>query len=165
MSEPFLGEIRIFSFGFAPRGWAACNGQIMSIPQNQALFSLLGIMYGGNGTTNFGLPNLQGRVPFHVGAGYPQGQSAGEAAHTLITAEMPGHTHTSTGSSAVADLPSPVNNYWAAGTNTAYAAQRSETMSPTALANAGGGQSHDNMSPYLALNFCIALMGIYPSRS
>lgn len=164
MSEPFLGEIRIFSFGFAPRGWAACNGQIMSIPQNSALYSLLGIMYGGNGTTTFGLPNLQGRAPFHIGAGYPQGQSGGEAAHTLINAEMPGHTHTPVGSTAAANQASPVNNYWATGTYSAYAAQRSETMSPTAIVNAGGSQSHDNMSPYLALNFCIALMGIYPSR-
>jgi microcystin-dependent protein len=166
MSEPFLGEIRIFSFGFAPRGWAACNGQIMSIPQNQALYSLLGVIYGGDGRTNFALPNLQGRVPFHfIGSDYRQGKIGGEAAHTLITAEMPGHTHTAMGSAAVADLPSPVSNYWATGTNTAYAAQRSETMSPTALANAGSDQSHDNMSPYLALNFCIALMGIYPTRS
>lgn len=164
MSEPFLGEIRIFSFGFAPRGWAACNGQIMSIPQNSALFSLLGVMYGGNGVQNFALPNLQGRVPFHIGSGYPQGQSAGEVAHTLITAEMPQHAHTPPAASSVAsNATNPVGNFWANGSKNNYNTAGNATMAP--LSSIGGSQPHDNMSPYLALNFCIALMGIYPTRS
>ncbi len=168
MSEPFLSEIRIFSFKFTPRGWAACNGQIMNIQQNSALYSLLGVMYGGDGRTTFALPNLQGRAPLHFGSGYPQGiqGQGGEAAHTLTTSELPLHTHAPMGNAAAADQPSPANNYWAANTTyNPYAAQPNEIMSPAAITSVGDGQPHDNMSPYLVLNFCIALMGIYPTRS
>src|ERR1700722_3805464 len=113
MSTPYLGEIKIFSFSFPPKGWSLCNGQLLPINQNQALFSLLGTTYGGDGRTTFALPNLQGRVPLHFGAGFTQGQSAGETAHTLITSELPAHTHTVVASSNVADQGSPQNNYWA----------------------------------------------------
>jgi microcystin-dependent protein len=165
MAEPFLGEIRIFSFNFAPRGWALCNGQLMPINQNQALFSLLGTMYGGDGRTTFALPNLQGRTPIHIGDGFTQGQSAGEQAHTLIPGEMPAHTHQGTGSSAPADQSSPANALWAATASNAYSANLNAGMNPAAVGSLSGNQPHDNMSPYLTLNFCIALQGIFPSRN
>jgi microcystin-dependent protein len=164
MSEPFLGEIKIFSFNFAPRGWALCNGQLMPINQNQALFSLLGTMYGGDGRTTFALPNLQGRTPIHVGNGFVQGQSAGEQTHTLITSEMPAHTHQGVGSSASADQSSPANALWAATASNAYSSKLNAGMNPAAVGSLGGNQPHENMAPYLTLNFCIALQGIFPSR-
>src|SRR5690348_9824796 len=114
MSEPFIAEIRIISFTYPPKGWAFCNGQLLPINQNQALFSLLGTMYGGDGRTTFALPNLQGRTPFHVGPGFTQGQTGGEDAHTLTGNELPAHTHQAIASSNAADQASPVNNYWAA---------------------------------------------------
>ena len=165
MSTPFLGEIRIISFNFPPKGWAFCNGQLLAISQNQALFSLLGTMYGGNGTTNFSLPNLQGRVPIHVGNQYIQGQTAGEPAHTLSIQEIPAHTHLVTASSSVADQGSPQGNYLAVESSNAYSTAPDSPMSPQAIPNVGQSQPHDNMSPYLVLNFCIALQGIFPSRN
>jgi microcystin-dependent protein len=143
-----------------------CNGQLLAIAQNQALFSLLGTNFGGNGIQTFGLPNLQGRVPFHFGNGYVLGQSSGEAAHTLISSEVPTHTHQAFGSTAATDQASPTNNYWATPPGyTSFAAQKNEAMSTAAIANTGGNQPHENMSPYLVLNFCIALVGIFPSRN
>jgi microcystin-dependent protein len=165
MSEPFLAEIRIFSFNFPPKGWAMCNGQLLPINQNQALFSLLGTTYGGDGRVNFALPNLQGRVPFHIGGGLVQGQSSGEAAHTLTISEMPAHTHVPVGSSNNASAASPANNLWASLSGGGYLPTANTTMNPASILNNGGGQPHDNMSPYLVLDFCIALQGIFPSQN
>jgi microcystin-dependent protein len=165
MASPYLAEIRIISFNFAPRGWAFCNGQLLLISQNQALFALLGTTYGGNGTTNFALPNLQGRVPFHFGQGFSLGQSGGEISHTLTTSEMPAHNHLAMASSNNADQVSPGGNFWAKGAASAYSAAANSAMSPASLANAGGSQPHANMSPFLTLNFVIALQGIFPSRN
>jgi microcystin-dependent protein len=166
MAEPFLSEIRIFSFGFAPKGWALCNGQLLPINQNQALFSLLGTTYGGDGRVNFALPNLQGQVPIHVGQGHTLGEKGGQQAHTLSIAELPTHTHTLNGSSASAAQPVPTGGVLAttAATDPIYAAPASlVSMFPGALANVGGSQAHLNMQPFLVLNFCIALQGIFPS--
>lgn len=166
MSQPLLSEIKIFSFGFAPRGWAACNGQLLPINQNQALFSLLGTTYGGNGQVNFALPDLRGRVPVHVGQFYVQGQRAGEQTHQLTIAEMPAHTHAVSASGNGPTVPLPTNNFWASNTGfTPYASTPDTGMAPQAVGNAGGSQAHENMSPYLALNICIALQGIFPSRN
>jgi microcystin-dependent protein len=164
MSEQFLGEIRIFSFGFAPKGWALCNGQLMPINQNQALFSIMGTTYGGNGQTTFALPNLQGRVPIHTGNGFNLGQSGGETAHVLSLLEIPSHTHFASGSSSPANLGVPANNLWAAG-NAAYNSTANTAMSPNCILPAGGGQPHENQSPFCTLNFCVALTGIFPSRN
>lgn len=165
MSTPFLSEIKIFSFNYAPKGWALCNGQILPINQNQALFSLLGTTYGGDGRVNFALPNLQGRVPFHMGNGHTLGEAGGEVAHTLNLSEMPAHTHTPGASSAAANASNPVGNLWANGGKSIYYASSNTSMSPQAISNSGGGQPHDNMAPYLVLNFCIALQGIFPSQN
>ena len=164
MGTPYLGEIRILSFNFPPKGWAFCNGQLLPINQNQALFSILGTTYGGNGQTNFALPNLQGRVPVHAGNGIILGQSSGEAVHTLITSEMPSHSHTPAGSSTPANLGVPTGNLWATG-NAAYNPTANTSMNPASILNIGGGQPHENMSPYLTLNICIALHGIFPSQN
>jgi len=168
MSEPFLGEIKIVSFNFPPRFWAFCNGQLLSISQNQALFSILGTTYGGNGTTNFALPNLQGRAPLHMGTGgggsYVQGQTAGETAHTLTVAELPSHTHGAAAGTAPPDLGNPTAGHWAPNEG-AYAGTAAGTMASQAIGSSGGGQPHTNQPPYLVLNFCIALSGIYPSQS
>jgi len=165
MSEPFLSEIRIFSFPFAPKGWLPCDGRLLPINQNQALFSLLGTMYGGNGQNNFGIPNLQGRVPFHIGQGLVQGEMAGQTAHTLIISELPTHTHFATASSAAANNANPVGNFWADGGKTIYNNTANTALAPQAISNIGGSQAHDNMSPYLVLNFCIAVQGVFPSRN
>jgi microcystin-dependent protein len=165
MGTPYLAEIRIFSFNFPPKGWAFCNGQVMAINQNQALFSLLGTTYGGNGVTTFALPNLQGRVPISFGSIFTQGQVGGEEAHTLIQSELPAHIHVATGSSNPADQGSPQNNYWAVEESNAYAAAADSTMAPGAVTTVGGSQPHTNQSPYLTLSFCIALTGIFPSRN
>jgi microcystin-dependent protein len=162
MTEPFIGEIKIVSFNFAPQGWATCDGQTMQIQQNQALYSLLGVIYGGNGTTTFNLPDLRGRIPLHFGAGISQGANGGEASHTLIASEMPAHTHTVSASDAIPNVPSPTGNTWAVTTNV-YAAAPDAAMNPAAL-GATGGQPHENRQPYLVLNFVIATMGLYPSR-
>lgn len=165
MSEPFLGEIRIVSFNFAPKGWALCNGQLLPINQYQALFSLLGTTYGGNGVQNFQLPNYQARMPVHFGNGYVQGQSSGEPTHTLIQTEMPLHTHSAVGVTTNASSASASGNAWAASGENPYAASPNVQMSPSVLTKAGGSQPHDNMPPYLTLNFVIALAGIFPSRN
>jgi len=164
MAEPFLSEIRIFSFNFPPQGWAFCNGQLLPINQNQALFSLLGITYGGNGQTNFALPNLQGRSPLHYGAGYILGEVGGSSSHTLTIAQLPTHNHAATATSAVQNTVVPTSNFLAASTPSSfYAGTQNATMLPSAVSNAGGSQAHNNMQPSLVLNFCIALQGIFPS--
>jgi microcystin-dependent protein len=156
------------SFTFPPKGWAWCNGQALPINQNQALFSLLGTMYGGNGTNSFNLPNLQGRVPLHFGNGYPQGQSGGEQSHTLTLAELPAHIHTANGSSNPAATNAPSGALLATANGNDYAppsAGQLSTLNSSTLQSAGSNQPHTNMQPYLTLNFCIALSGIFPSRS
>jgi microcystin-dependent protein len=166
VATPYLAEIRIFSFNFAPKGWASCNGQLLPINQNQALFSLLGTTYGGDGRTNFALPNFQGRVPLHVGNGLNLGQSGGEENHTLIVSEMPAHTHTPVASSNNPDQPGPGGNFWASNTTVLpYAAPFNSTMIPAAIGSAGGSQPHQNLSPLLVFNMCIALQGIYPTQN
>ncbi len=164
MSEQFLSEIRILSFNFAPKGWALCNGQILPINQNQALFSLLGTTYGGNGQTTFALPNLQGRTPIHAGAGHTLGEAAGEESHTLTAGEMPTHTHSWQTAAGNASDAVAIGNVLAAS-NKLYAAPSALTgVNPGTIANAGGSQAHTNLQPYLTLNFAIALVGIFPSR-
>jgi microcystin-dependent protein len=169
MSEPFLAEIRIVSFQFAPKGWAFCNGQLLPINQNQALFALLGTTYGGDGRVTFALPNLQGRTPIHVGNGHVLGERAGEQAHTLTVTEVPAHTHSAglAGTTADADSRSPVGTRPAVASIEMYAQTTPQApMHPlAATAVAGGSQAHTNMQPFLALNFVIALVGIFPSQN
>jgi microcystin-dependent protein len=167
MSEPFLGEIKIVSFNFPPKGWALCNGQFLPINQNQALFSLFGTTYGGNGQTTFALPNLQGRTPIHVGSGFTQGEVGGEFAHTLNSAEMPQHSHFPQAATATPSTGNPSGNLWASNDKQVYFDPPGSlvTMAPQAISNVGGSQAHENMSPYLVLNFIVALQGIFPSRN
>jgi microcystin-dependent protein len=175
MSTPFLGELRIMSFNFPPRGWAQCNGQLMGINQNQALFAVLGTTYGGDGRVNFGLPKLQGCVPVGQGNGHVLGETGGEYNHTLINSELTQHNHGMWGKNGAANMPLPdptvslakghstatgqpeVNIFGTAAVNRTFAAG--------AITNAGGGQPHSNTQPYLCLNICIALQGIFPSQS
>jgi len=174
MAEPFIGQIMIVGFNFPPRNWAFCDGQLLSIAQNTALFSLLGTTYGGNGQTTFALPDLRGRVPVHAGQGpgltpRPLGQSAGSETVTLITSQMPAHTHSLQAFNNGGDQPNPQGNILAAanqiGQNIYTNVNPDTTMSPLSLGTAGGSQPHNNMQPYLVLNFCIALYGIFPPRS
>jgi microcystin-dependent protein len=164
MSEPFLGEIRPYSFPFAPRGWALCNGQLLSISQNTALYSILGTTYGGDGRTTFALPDLRGRASVHVGDGVTLGELSGEEAHTLTMTEMPSHNHLAKGNSDGSSSRAATANVWGQATANPYGTQATSTMSPSALAMNGGGQSHSNMQPYNVVNYCIALEGIFPSR-
>jgi len=169
MAEPFLSEIRIFSFNYAPKGWALCNGQLLPINQNQALFSLLGTTFGGDGRVNFGLPNLQGRTPMHVGNGHLLGEVGGEQNHTLSISEIPMHVHTLQGTNTVGNtlnpktgsggsiLASDVGNCYTPTPNALTA------LNPASVSNTGGSQAHLNMQPFLTLNFSIALQGIFPS--
>src|SRR4051812_33181774 len=159
MSTPFMSEIRIMSFNFAPQGWALCNGQLLAISQNQALFSLLGTMYGGNGQTNFALPNMQGRIPVHFGQGFSVGQTGGEEHHTIGVAEMPAHRHIAQGTTSNADSPIPTGNLLGAANNM-YGSPNAGNLTalePSSITSAGGSQPHENMQPYLVLNYCIAL--------
>ena len=165
MAEPFLSEIRIFSFGYAPRGWALCNGQLLPINQNQALFSLLGTTYGGNGQTNFGLPNLQGMTPIHMGSGHTLGEKGGEQAHTLKMSEMPQHTHVFNGLSDNGDTPIAASNLLASASGLYGPPKNMTSLLPATVTNVGGSQAHLNMQPFLTLNFCIALQGIFPSQT
>ena len=169
MTDPFIGEIRLFPYNFAPRGWAFCNGQVLSIAQNTALFSLLGTTYGGNGQTTFALPDLRGRVPVSSGQGpglsnYSLGQVGGTESVTLNTNQMPAHNHQvnvnaggATTSRANGNFPSTGGSY--------NSATDGSTFNPNAVSNTGGNQPHENVQPYLTLNFCIALEGIFPSRN
>ncbi|MHB0969745.1 MAG: phage tail protein [Thermoanaerobaculia bacterium] len=165
MAEPFLSEIRIMSFVFAPKGWALCNGQLLPINQNQALFSLLGTTFGGDGRVNFALPDLRGRTPIHVGSGHTLGERGGEQAHTLSIAEIPTHTHVLNGTSATATLDLPTNNMLATTASVNIYGQPASlaAMNPGVVTNTGGSQAHLNMQPFLTLSFCIALQGIFPS--
>jgi microcystin-dependent protein len=176
MADPFIGEIRMFGGNFAPTGWALCNGQLLPISQNTALFSILGTTFGGNGQTTFGLPDLRGRVPMNFGQGpglTPRnlGENGGSETVTLLVTQMPAHTHQANASSANATAPSPQGGVWAqeldsqGGTGTGYTGTPNTTMSPQAIGTAGGGQPHQNLQPYLCVNFIIALNGIFPSRS
>jgi microcystin-dependent protein len=164
MAEPFLSEIRIMSFVFAPKGWALSNGQLLPINQNQALFSLLGTTFGGDGRVNFALPDLRARTPIHVGGGHTLGERGGEQAHTLSIAELPTHTHVAQGSSSSTGAVALTVNTVLAPVNQSYHAPSSlTTLHPATVTNAGGSQAHLNMQPFLTLNFCIALQGIFPS--
>lgn len=166
MAEPYLGEVRIASFKIAPKNWAFCNGQLLPINQNQALFALLSTTYGGNGTTTFALPNLQGSVPLHRGPGFNQGTSGGENAHTLLVGEMPAHTHAPSGSTAAATTNDPSSNVFATGNFGLYTTQSPNTsLVPGTVGNAGGSAPHENRQPFLVLSFIIALAGIFPSRN
>lgn len=172
MSEPFLSEIKIFAFNFPPKGWAFCNGQLLPINQNQALFSLLGTTYGGNGQTNFALPNLRGRAQIHTGNGHTLGETGGASAVTINTQSMPTHTHPLTNNMAVvnanqnATLGDPGGHNWANnGKQIWNTGQPNAAMNPQAVGNVGGSQPHENRQPYLVLNFCIALQGIFPSQN
>src|SRR5262249_26488591 len=181
MSEPFLGELKIISWNFPPKGWAFCNGQTLPINQNQALFSILGTTYGGDGRQTFALPNLQGRVPFHVGNGIVLGEMGGETAHTLNISELAAHTHSLAGANVQADTASANGNtpsgsvvpaQGVAATTSGNVAANiwgsgapSGAMNPAGLTAVGGNQPHDNMSPYLVLNVIIALQGIFPSQN
>jgi len=167
MPEPFLGEIRMCAFTFPPKGWALCNGQLLPINQNQALFSLLGSLYGGNGSTTFALPNLQGRIPIHAGNGYTLGGRGGTTTHTITMNELPMHWHAAGGAQAQATSsdPGPGVVLGVPGFDL-YAAPGSPVpMGGQSLASVGGSQPHNNCQPYLVVCFCIALQGIFPTRS
>ena len=164
MATPFLGEIRMFAFGFPPRGWALCNGQFLPINQNQALFSILGTTYGGNGQTTFALPDLRGRTPVSFGPSFTLGQRAGEEAHTLTLSEMPQHTHFVQAGNSAANAPAPTGNFFAQNAK-AYAGNGNVSMAPETITNTGGSQPHANMSPFLVVSFAIALNGTFPSRN
>jgi microcystin-dependent protein len=177
MSDPYISEIRMMAFSYAPRGWATCNGQLLGTTQNTALFSLLGVTYGGNGVNSFALPNLQGRVPMHMGNGFSLGQVSGEEAHTLTTAEMPQHTHQMMASTTAGSVPVgvPTTALGEGQTGGTGGGQAVNLYAPAggatvafnggALSKTGGNQPHENRQPYLTLNFCIALSGIFPSRN
>jgi len=166
VAEPFLSEIRLMSFNYAPQGWAMCNGQLLPINQNQALFSLLGTTYGGNGQTTFALPDLRGRVPIHFGAGFTLGQQGGEQAHTVTAAEMPEHTHPVQAGTGDGSLIIPGGAMLARTPASPYIAPANlQAMSPTTISAVGGSQAHLNMQPFLTLTFCIALIGIFPSQN
>ena len=164
MAEPFLSEIRIMSFVFAPKGWALCNGQLLPINQNQALFSLLGTTFGGDGRVNFALPDLRARTPIHVGSGHTLGERGGEQAHTLSIAEIPTHAHVLNGTNSTGGQPAGSSAVFANGGSDLYVgAQQLVAMAAGSVANTGGSQAHLNMQPFLTLSFCIALQGIFPS--
>lgn len=164
MSEAYLGEIRRVSFNFAPRGWALCNGQIMAIAQNQALFALLGTQYGGNGTTTFALPDLRGRAPIHTSANAWPGEVGGKEQVTLLTANLPAHSHLAQASSSTANATSPQGAYWADSGQSAFGTDVAGSMSGVAVSPSGGTQPHENRSPYVVINYIIAISGIFPSR-
>ena len=164
MSEPFLSEIRIFTFNFAPKGWAMCNGQFLPINQNQALFSLLGTTFGGNGQTTFALPDLRGRTPIHVGSGFTLGEQGGEQSHTLSISELPTHTHTvRANSAATGGVATPNGNFLGGGNNAYHTASNLTPFNAGTITNTGGSQAHLNMQPFLTLTIGIALQGIFPS--
>jgi microcystin-dependent protein len=162
MSDPYIGEIRMFGGNFAPVGWLLCQGQVLPISQFDALFNLIGTTYGGDGQQTFAVPNLASRIPIHVGSGFVLGQTGGVETVTLNTNQLPVHTHQPV-AAAVASSPSPSNNFWATYANMEYSTQPpAAPMAPNALSPSGGNQPHENMPPFLAINFIIATEGIYP---
>ena len=163
MSEPFLSEIRIMSFSYAPRGWALCNGQVLPINQNQALFALLGTTFGGNGQTTFALPDLRARTPIHVGAGHIVGESGGTPSVTLTLAQLPTHMHVLSGTNENGAAANPSNAVLGAANNVYHAPANPVTMNPGSVTTVAGSQPHQNTQPSLTLSFCIALQGIFPS--
>lgn len=171
MSEPFLGEMRMFSFNYAPRGWATCSGQFLPINQNQALFALLGTMYGGNGQTTFALPDLRGRAPIHIGGGFTQGTKFGEENHTLTLNEMPMHTHVGVATNAgpaaqQGNIPATTKRLSGSNPGEGYGPFAGvQPMAPNMIGSSGGSQAHSNMMPYTVVGFCIALVGIFPSQN
>jgi len=162
MAEPFLSEIRIMSFNFAPKGWALCNGQLLPINQNQGLFSLLGTTYGGDGRVNFALPDLRGRVSIHMGDGHTLGEKGGQEAHTINIQELPAHYHLVTVSNSNANA-TPAGNFFAAANQAYQPAPPNTNLQPNSVTNTGGSQPHQNQQPFTVLSFCIALQGIFPS--
>ncbi len=166
MSNPFIGEIRMFGGNFAPAGWAFCEGALQPISENDALFTLIGTTYGGNGQTTFALPDLRGRAPMHVGGGFLLGQAVGQEFHTLTQSEMPAHTHVLNGTSNDGTQLIPVGNLLARGATQLYAPPANlAAMNAASVTNVGGSQPHENRQPYLVLNVIIALQGIFPSRN
>jgi microcystin-dependent protein len=167
MSEPFLGEIKLVSFNFPPKGWALCNGQLLPINQNQALFALMGTMYGGNGQTNFALPNLRGRVPIHVaGSQHTQGEAAGSTSVTINIQQLPTHLHfLQASTNSAGTVPDPTNAFLAPVNGGYGAPAQLTTLTPASVTSVGGSQPHNNMMPYLVLNFIVALQGIFPSQN
>src|SRR5437899_1937388 len=167
MSSPFIGEIRMFGGNFAPVGWAFCNGQLMPIDQNDALFNLIGTTYGGDGQTTFALPDLQSRVPVHVGPGFALGQSGGVESVTLTTSQIPAHSHVPQAFTDAGNLSSPAGGVWASSSpSTLYDnTAPSIAMAPAAIGSSGGSQPHDNMIPFLVVNFILSLFGIFPSQT
>ena len=167
MSQPFIGEIRMFGGNFAPVGWAFCNGALMAIDQNDALFNLIGTTYGGDGQTTFALPDLQSRVPIHTGPGFALGQSGGVESVTLTTSQIPAHSHVPACNSNPGNLGDPTGGVWAQpGTGTDYSdAAPSLIMDPAAIGSSGGSQPHDNMVPFLVINFILSLFGVFPSQT
>jgi microcystin-dependent protein len=164
VAEPFLSEIRLMSFGFAPKGWALCNGQLLPINQNQALFSLLGTTFGGDGRVNFALPDARGRTPMHTGAGHTLGERGGEQAHTLSVGELPTHTHAAAASTVdTGGTDNPSGNVLGSAAGLYHTPAGLAAINPGTITNTGGSQAHLNMQPFLTLTFCIALQGIFPS--
>ena len=164
MSESYLGEIRMFAGNFAPQGWALCNGQVLSIAENEALFALLGTTYGGDGQTTFGLPDLQGRIPVHPSTAYPRGSKGGVETVTLIADQMPAHTHTANAINATGTALSPSNAVWAGGPRETYASGTPAAMNATSISPVGGSQPHNNMMPSTAISFIISLYGVFPPQ-
>ncbi len=165
MAEPFLGEVRMVGFDFAPRGWALCDGQLLPINQNQALFSLLGTVFGGDGNSTFALPDLRGRTPVHADTEHPLGSASGEETHTLAPGEMPQHSHPVRAAAVTAGTPNPSGAMLATASNAIYGSAKNLLNLVPDTVGATGGQAHENMQPYLVVNFIIALSGIYPSRN
>ncbi len=166
MSEPFISQITMYGFNYAPRAWAKCDGQIMPINQNQSLYSLLGTTYGGDGRTSFGLPEMRGRAPIHFDTAHPRGQKAGIENETLTTQQMPNHNHALEATSNSATTTEPAGKVFATATQNVYhTLDNSVNMAASAISHAGGGQHHNNMQPYETINFCICLQGLFPSRN
>jgi microcystin-dependent protein len=166
VSNPYIGEIRLFAGNFAPAGWALCNGALLAIADYDTLFNLIGTTYGGDGQETFALPDLQSRVPVHQGSGFTLGQSGGEEAVTLTTAQMPLHTHAALANATTATSITPQSNLWAGGSSSQFSDQTPDVqLAPSAVQAVGGSQPHDNMLPFLAVNFIISLFGIYPSQT
>jgi microcystin-dependent protein len=166
MSQPYIGEIRIFAGNFAPSGWALCDGQILAISENEALFALIGTTYGGDGQSTFALPDLRGRLPLHQGPGFSLSQNGGSEIVTLTVNQIPAHSHVPQASSGAGTAQSPAGNAWANWTGSQYSDQAPNApMDPAALSSTGGSQAHENMAPFLTVNFIISLFGVFPSQN